>query len=211
MKLNPEVVAYWYLRLNGFFTFQNFILHPDRGTEQHTDADILGIRFPHRSELFLNPMTDEKMFIQVADVPFIVIVEVKKGRCSLNGAWINPDLKNIQRVLRAVGAIPRDDIESVSSRVYDQGYYRDGSYYISLCCIGNDIDNDVQSKYPDIPQIIWNDALRFIFNRFKTYRSQKGEHEQWDETGHVLWKCAAFSETEDEFIKSIKKLWMVLE
>lgn len=210
MKLNPEVVAYWYFRLNGFFTFQNFILHPDRGTRQHTDADILGIRFPHRAELCRNPMTDDKMFTRIADVPFIVMAEVKKGRCSLNDAWTKPESKNIQRVLRAIGAIPVAAMEAVSSQIYDQGYYRDASYYISLCCIGDEIDSDVQKRYPEIPQITWNDALRFIFSRFRIYRSQKGEHEQWDDSGHVLWKCAAFSTTEEDFIKDIAKLWMLI-
>jgi hypothetical protein len=37
--LDPEKVAYWYFRLNGFF----------RGGKQ-TDADLLGVRFPHRAE-----------------------------------------------------------------------------------------------------------------------------------------------------------------
>ncbi len=42
MILNPEQTAYWYFRLNGFFTIQNFIVHPDIGGRQHTDADIIG-------------------------------------------------------------------------------------------------------------------------------------------------------------------------
>lgn len=44
-----EELAYWYLRLNGFFLLQNFILHhlgegPQRGT---ADSDLLAIRFPY--------------------------------------------------------------------------------------------------------------------------------------------------------------------
>ena len=78
MKITSEQLAYWYLRLNGFLTIQNFIVHPDSGSEQRTDADVLGVRFPYRAELKPNPMVDDVPFTKVADKPFIVMVEVKK-------------------------------------------------------------------------------------------------------------------------------------
>jgi hypothetical protein len=135
---------------------------------------------------------------------------VKQGSCRLNQAWTNPEGNNIQRVLQAIGALPLDHIDEVALSLYEQGFFRNGSLYISLFCIGNIIDGEVQGKYPCVPQVTWENALRFIFHRFKNYRRQKGEHEQWDESGHVLWKCAAFSTTEEEFITNIKILWMIL-
>src|SRR2546426_644182 len=47
----PRVLVF---RLNGFLTIRNFVIHPERGNDQRTDVDILGVRFPHRSELFPN-------------------------------------------------------------------------------------------------------------------------------------------------------------
>ncbi len=43
-----EGVATWYLRLNGYLTTTNFILHPEMGTVQETDVDVLAVRFPWR-------------------------------------------------------------------------------------------------------------------------------------------------------------------
>jgi hypothetical protein len=53
-EISSEKLAYWYLRLNGFLTITNFIVHPDFGRSQRTDVDILGCRFPYRQELLEN-------------------------------------------------------------------------------------------------------------------------------------------------------------
>jgi hypothetical protein len=46
-----ETLAYWYLRLNGFFPLRNFVLHPLNGSEANdrytADSDLLAIRFPY--------------------------------------------------------------------------------------------------------------------------------------------------------------------
>ncbi|SRR6266851_2698574 len=46
-----ETLAYWYLRLNGFFPLRNFVLHPlheSAGDDDQTaDCDLLAVRFPH--------------------------------------------------------------------------------------------------------------------------------------------------------------------
>jgi len=49
-RLDPEKVAYWYFRLNGFFQIENFVVHPERRGGQRTDADLPAIRFPFRAE-----------------------------------------------------------------------------------------------------------------------------------------------------------------
>ena len=63
-SLDPEKVAYWYFRLNGFLQIENFVVHPERRGGQRTDADLLAVRFPHRAErLFNSPndiMTDDE-------------------------------------------------------------------------------------------------------------------------------------------------------
>jgi hypothetical protein len=50
-----ETLAYWYLRLNGFFPLKDFVLHrphnpddtEDYLIERTSDADLLAVRFPH--------------------------------------------------------------------------------------------------------------------------------------------------------------------
>lgn len=41
-----ETLAYWYLRLNGFFPLTNFVLHKSDGMEYTSDCDILAVRPP---------------------------------------------------------------------------------------------------------------------------------------------------------------------
>jgi hypothetical protein len=47
-----EELVYWYLRLNGFFLLENFVLHRNNQytSERTSDSDILAVRFPHVSE-----------------------------------------------------------------------------------------------------------------------------------------------------------------
>jgi len=42
-----ETNAYWYLRLNGFFLIENFVVHRTAEIVHSSDIDILGIRLPY--------------------------------------------------------------------------------------------------------------------------------------------------------------------
>jgi hypothetical protein len=42
-----EDLAYWYLRLNGFFPITNFVIHQSPGVDHRSDIDVLAIRAPH--------------------------------------------------------------------------------------------------------------------------------------------------------------------
>ena len=43
-KFDPEHLAYWYLRLNGFLMLENFALHDESRSQQRTDLDLIAIR-----------------------------------------------------------------------------------------------------------------------------------------------------------------------
>ena len=45
-----EDLVYWFFRLNGCLTMENFIVHPDTAGPPETDADLIAVRFPHRRE-----------------------------------------------------------------------------------------------------------------------------------------------------------------
>ncbi|WP_256806808.1 hypothetical protein [Bradyrhizobium sp. Bra64] len=110
--LDPEKVAYWYFRLNGFFQIENFVVHPERRGGQRTDADLLAVRFPFRAErLFDDPndiMADDVQQLALSgDLIDLVIAEVKTNQpCTLNGPWTRQDRQNVHRVLAAVGCLP---------------------------------------------------------------------------------------------------------
>lgn len=46
MRNSSEDKSYWYLRLNGFFIIDNFVIHKSKNVEYSADADLVGIRTP---------------------------------------------------------------------------------------------------------------------------------------------------------------------
>ncbi|MEJ0072087.1 MAG: hypothetical protein WDO24_28990 [Pseudomonadota bacterium] len=187
MPLNSESLTYWYFRLNGFFTIPNFIVHPDRGNLQHTDVDVLGIRLKDRQELVVDPMTDDALFTNVGKA-FIAIAEVKRDRIAFNRTWTEPDLQNVHRFLRACGAFPSGDINTVAEAIYQHGLYTgDAAFHVSLIGIGRHVNATICQDRPGIPQITWDHIAGFIFSRFRRYRRQKSHHDQWSEDGQELW------------------------
>src|SRR6516225_8740359 len=102
-RLNPEKVAYWYFRLNGFFQIENFVIHPTQRGAQRTDADLLAVRFPHRAERLLDDpddiMPDDEQTLALSrDRIDVVLAEVKTNRpCTLNGPWTRKDRQNVDR------------------------------------------------------------------------------------------------------------------
>jgi hypothetical protein len=87
--LNAEEVAYWYLRLNGFLTLRNFLVHGDRRGETRTEIDVLGVRFRHRREHLNQPMKDDD-WIERARRNIVVFCDAKKGAQDFNNAWAEP-------------------------------------------------------------------------------------------------------------------------
>lgn len=203
MKFKSEQLAYWYLRLNGFLTIQNFIVHPDKGVEQRTDADIIGVRFPYRAELQQVRMRDDELFAKVKDKPFVVIAEVKRNICDLNGPWTEPQKENLQRVLRALGMFPSHEIETAAREIYTSGTYFATRYQISLICFGKSRNNKLAERFQNVPQVLWDQVLGFIYIRFRTYKTQKASHGQWDKAGQRLWEAVWQNNTMDEFRKAI--------
>ncbi len=187
VQITTEALAYWYLRLNGFLTITNFIVHPDQGKDQETDADILGVRFPYRVENLSRPMKDDLPLIGESGKSHLVIGEVKSGLCDLNGPWTKPEKRNMLRVLKAIGALQSHESDAAAKALYATGYYSNQRYRISLICFGGRANPQVTEKYPNVPQILWAEILSFIYDRFKEYKNQKASHLQWDENGHKLW------------------------
>src|SRR5690606_13900472 len=109
------------------------------------------------------------------------------GKCRLNGPWRREEEKKIHRVLRAIGAFTLDKINKISTEIYSEGYYEDEFYCLSLFCMGEEENQELKRSFPKVPQVIWDKALDFIFERFTNYYEQKCAHIQWDCEGHYLW------------------------
>jgi hypothetical protein len=204
ISLSSEMIAYWYLRINGFLTVTNFVVHPDMGSNQRTDVDILAARFPYRSELLINPMKDDIKLIPSDGKITIVLVEVKKGLCNLNGPWTDPKKYNMDRVMKAIGAFSDNEYEISALSLYERGFYINDLYHITLLCIGTHKNKELAQDYPEVKQILYDDIFRFIYKRFKKYRQQKASHEQWDDIGKSLWDVHLSCNNPDNFANSFQ-------
>ena len=184
--LTAEKLAYWYLRLNGFMTIENFVLHDKsmKGISQRTDADIYGVRFPFREEL---DMTDDEPFRTQRDKPLFIIAEVKSGECKLNGPWTDSGKENIQYVLRAIGAFEPSIIEEVAAALYKGYMYEDQQRKIELFAIGSRLSQEYLAERPELKQMLFLDMTQFIYKRLREFRMQKRDHKQWDRVGRYLY------------------------
>jgi len=204
MDIHSEDLAYWYLRLNGFLTIRNFIVHPDKGSNQETDVDLLGVRFPFRAENLRRPMLDDRLFRAVPR-SYIVLCEVKSGVCALNGPWTRPERGNLNRVLHAVGAFSGKENEWIASEIQSTGMFENQFYRVSLVCFGRERSWTLAVSHPNVPQITWAECLGFIYDRFRAYRNEKASHGQWDDTGKVLWdEAVRFRRDRPGFIDSFQ-------
>jgi len=205
-QMDPENLAAWYFRLNGFFTIPNFVLHPMRRGSALTDADIAGVRFPYRAEFPEGLGGDDLEFRRIVKCPYAVFAEVKKGECRLNGPWSNQQQGNMDRILSDLGLCPSDDIPAVADSLYNAGRFSNESLYCSLFCIGNSASDSVAEDYPDVPQKTWDKVSEFVFQRFKIYRQRKTDHSHWDYVGKTLWECFESSRnSQEEFENSLRR------
>ncbi|MBI3934561.1 MAG: hypothetical protein HY316_07685 [Acidobacteria bacterium] len=199
-KFKRERLVYWYLRLNGFLTIENFVVHPERSGSQRTDADILAVRFRNRKELFVNPMEDDPRVCECGTLCNVIIAEAKRNRCDLNGPWTHREKKNINRVLRAMGCFAPNENDRVAESLYSVGRYDSSCVTCRLFAFGESTND--QLKIPVQQQVIWKEAIDFIVKRFKEYRNQKRDVGQWSEDGTKLQE-AALGENSTEIILNL--------
>ena len=193
--LKPDKVAYWYFRLNGFLQIENYIVHPGDHGGQRTDADLLGVRFPHRAEFLIDhpddPMVDDEDALKLSrHLIDVVIAEITTRPCKLNGPWTDANRQNVHRVLAAMGCIRREQINGTAAALYRAGHHETDGLRVRLIAIGRERDDDLGIKYPEVLQLTWSQVLDFMWRRFNTYRHQKRQVDQWDVQGTKLKKLA---------------------
>jgi hypothetical protein len=149
-------------------------------------------------------MTDDEPFTQFRDKPYIIIAEVKTTLCNLNGPWTDPEKGNLPSVLHAIGAYRKEDIKTVSDTIYRFGAYSNGAYCLTLACFGGVPNCKIGSKYPTVPQILWDRVLGFIYGRFAKYKDQKASHDQWDAAGKSLWDCFRRNHSPEKFKAAVR-------
>ncbi|MFC1836477.1 hypothetical protein ACFL2Q_17435 [Thermodesulfobacteriota bacterium] len=193
IPIKTERLAYWYFRLNGCATIENFIVHPEEGSAQETEVDIIAIRFPFRAERLTNPMLDDEQVFPLDHRIKILLVEVKESRCGLNKSWRAPERRNMERLVKAIGPFPEDMLKPVAHELYATGSYKDSVFLMRLVCVGKEINLGIANERKGVLQLTWTQILDFICHRIKSYPAQKRSHQQWCHDGAYLYEQARLS------------------
>lgn len=203
--IRTENLAYWFFRLNGCLCLVNFLVHHEKRGWEGTDVDVMAVRFPFRNELALSndPMEDHVVFKSNHKID-IIIAEIKLTMCNLNGPWTDPERGNMRRVLYAIGSFPNDKITSVSTALYEEQFYEDEIFRFRLFTLGKDRNDRLSSS---VVQLTWDEVSFFIYERLTKYIHQKAQHQQWDDTGCMLYDMA-FKHYKDArgFVKEVKEI-----
>ncbi len=165
-----EELAYWYLRLNGFFPITNFVLHSLKNKRLKTpyiaDADILAIRPPNASEeigglrLKYDSHTDIVRSDEASKYIF-VYCEVKTGD-SYKVPVFPPERIEYARKRFGLNVEPQtEDCENHIDNIFKK------------VLIAKRKQKNVKNDDVDVFISLDNDAIPFIRNRFKEYDEYK--------------------------------------
>jgi hypothetical protein len=144
-------------------------------------------------------MRDDPLFDDRSK-PSLLFVEVKSGGpCRLNGPWTDRRAGNITRVLSAVGCYPPTEVETAADALYGLGSYEGDGVDATLVAVARQHSDQLAQVAPGAVQLLWDEILRFILDRFDRYHRQKAHHPQWDSPGRQLYDLAA--EARGDFIR----------
>lgn len=137
-----EELAYWYLRLNGFFLLENFVIHRTEEIKYSSDIDLLAVRLSFVYEEVGGQLDDwdEKLLNNLDASKIIgILCEVKTGKYkekklfkrqyieyALNRFGVIPDLSRYVNMLleRAIYDIPDSNFQVAKLLVVNKDRYQ---------------------------------------------------------------------------------------
>jgi hypothetical protein len=176
-----EWLCLWYLRLNGYFTIPNFIVHGRPAAL--TDVDVLAVRLPYSSE---SRFIDDGELGIPKDRIDIIFAEAKRGEIrSLNGPWRDPHAGALNRVLQRVGIVPPDRVGELAAELYMKRSTSENGFTIRICAFGEKISPELRQS--GVHFVDWQHVLQFVHQRFRDNEQFKADHGMWDKFGQYLW------------------------
>jgi len=85
-------------------------------------------------------------------------------------------------VLAAIGCVQKTDWEQAATALYETGKYQDNNVTVRLLAFG-DRTGELDIK---VPQILFDQMLRFVHQRFRAYERQKSSVGNWTPDGQAL-------------------------
>jgi len=209
-----EKLIRWYLRFNGYFTIDNFIVHagddPQRISagvvSNYTETDILGIRMPYSQERSGSLcIANHDLLTNGAEGKFdIVVAEVKSGADkSPNPAWQKKDVTfPIEYIVQFIGFYSgSDNIQNVASSLASKYSFEDSQSRIRYILFSNKVDKHWHKQ--GVQYITFEEVIQFLVGvRGQSWIDSgigvASVHGQWDSSIGELFKIATDSNLKPE-------------
>ncbi|OYZ01007.1 MAG: hypothetical protein B7Y37_08925 [Sphingobacteriia bacterium 28-36-52] len=198
-----EILVRWYLRFNGYFTVENFIVHnPEIVSKDHisnmTEIDVLGIRncFSHEIAGQLHIANDPLLIGTHKTRIDFIIGEVKTGKEDKpNKIWRDKKINAISYLLRFAGFIETaDELNAVARVLSDKGIYiHSGNQYSVRLVLFS--ENGANKNWKHLTQISLEHIIDFILETRGQCWIESGIgvasiHNQWDQLINSVFQVA---------------------
>lgn len=198
MKINPksaEILTKWYLRFNGYFIVENFIIHAADDENRihkgevlnYTEVDLLAIRHKYSSEIsgIVSIENDVNLIEENEYEIDFIIGETKTGnQDSANKIWKHKNLLAIEYLIRFAGFIEdKNKINLIAKKLLENRNYKDEDlkYKIRLIIFS---EINLNKNFTDTKNIKILDIINFMCNRGECWKDKnigfKSKHSQWD-------------------------------
>lgn len=165
-----EKNAYWYLRLNGFFLIENFVVHRTQEIAHSADIDLLGIRLPYVFEEVGGQHNDWDEALLAELNPKLmtgIVCEVKTGGFDEGELFKK---KYLRYCLNRFGFMPdlSIHIEQIFNNKISVIEFEGQKFQILKLFVANN-----EAKREDFLQLKIKHLRQFIENRIEKYKQQK--------------------------------------
>ena len=106
----------------------------------------------------------------------IAMVEVKAGKCSINGPWSDIDERdqqlagsNMERALSRVGFGNKTEISTAALSMYESLRYQGASFIVQYFSVGKYVSAELETQYPKLIQITYDQIAIFFRDRFNGF------------------------------------------
>lgn len=211
-----------YLRLNGYFTVPNFIVHaaddPERvssGTVgNYTEVDIIGVRMPYSHEITGTlHIENHSVLTEGADGRTdVVIAEIKSSAANKpNRVWHHPGANKVARyIVRFVGLYPENEVQTVGDAIATGFRYEDHRCRFRYILFGEEMNPHFRDK--GVSYITFRQVIEFIVRiRGECWiRKNIGvasAHNQWDDLLTGIFAIANDTrQSAEERVRSIQSI-----
>jgi hypothetical protein len=196
MANNYERFVAAYLRLNGYFTVPNFIVHsgddPTRisggAVGNYTETDVIGVRFPHSREVTgrLEIKNHDILVDGVTGKIDVVVAEAKSGNSDKpNAVWAGPNARVAAGyIARFVGLHRENELDAVAAAIASRFSFEDERCWFRYVLFADQSNRHYKEK--GVSYITYRQAIEFIVSVrgqcwIESNIGVASVHSQWDD------------------------------